>query len=43
MFIAYREKVEAIVTEGNDLRHIDRLAKMDVVNKTGTTEDKKRA
>jgi hypothetical protein len=42
LFIACREKFEAMVPGGNDLRHIDRLVNIDAANKTGTTMDKRR-
>ena len=34
-FVAYRKKVEAMLPEGNNLRHIDRLEKSDAIDKTG--------
>lgn len=42
LFVAYRKIVEAMLPEGNNLQHIDRLIKIDGINKTGTTEWKKR-
>lgn len=42
LFIAYQEKVEAMVPGGNNLCHIDRLAKIDAANRAETTEDKRR-
>jgi hypothetical protein len=42
LFVAYREKVGAMLPEGNNLRHIDRLQGIDAINKTGTIKQKKR-
>jgi hypothetical protein len=36
------KKVEAMLPEGNNLRYIDRLEKIDAIDKTGTIEQKKR-
>jgi hypothetical protein len=41
LFVAYREKVGAMLREGNNLRHIDRLQEIDEINKTGTIKQKK--
>ena len=42
LFVAYREKVGAMLREGNNLRHVDRSQEIDAINKTGTIKQKKR-
>lgn len=42
LFVAYREEVGAMLREGNNLRHIDRLQEIGAINNTGTIKQKKR-
>src|SRR2546423_798459 len=42
LFLAYRERVNAMPPEGTRHRHKDRLRQIDAIDKAGTTEQKRK-